>query len=466
MKESKERFDVSWLRKIFPEERFSTDLVDRISYSHDYWPISLHWMIRGKVPALPDVVVWPESEEEVSRLLKEAYSRRIPLYPYGGGSGVLGGTLPVKGGIVVDLKRMRKIEIFEEDLMAFAEAGVNGAYLEGYLNYHGYTLGQIPQSLYSSTLGGWIATKAIGQFSTKYGGIEDMVIGIRAVIPPGTVVSLKPVPRTSTGPDLRKIFIGSEGTLGVVTSAFLRIWEFPKKRIFLSYLSKDLSSSLEAVRRILRRGARPAVIRIYDKLESLRHFYWLDPEGCVTVIIVEGDEELSRAEEKIVREEFSGAIDLGEEPVKHWLSTRFCVKEASEFAPLGFVFDTIEVAIGWSKSLDLYEKMIKSMKAVKGTLFASAHASHFYPQGVCFYFTFAGIPPRGKSECEYYLEVWKAAMETVLRIGGTISHHHGVGRLRKEWLSKELGEGGFELLKKIKGGVDPEGLMNPGDMGL
>ncbi|MEX2689965.1 MAG: FAD-binding oxidoreductase [Candidatus Njordarchaeum guaymaensis] len=467
-KKSPENVDdaITEISAIIGEDKVSVKEVDLVSYSHDYWLITLHWLLKGEVPALPNAVVWPETSDDVRKIIKVCYEHKVPLYPYGGGSGVLGGTIPESGGIVIDLKRMRRLQIDEENLILEAETGVNGYYLENYLNKKGYTMGHIPQSLYPSTLGGWIGTKATGQFSTKYSGIEDMILGLEVVIPPSTLLQFKPFPRSATGPDLKKIFIGSEGTLGIITKAWLKIWPYPEKRVLLSYVSDTLEDALDSVKRILWRGARPAVVRIYDIIETKRHFYTIDEAygKIATVIIIEGDSDIVNVEQRIVESEFKGK-KLGEEPVEHWLQTRFIVKEASEFAPLGVVFDTIEVAVDWANAVELYNRVVRAMNSVKGTLFASAHASHFYPQGVCFYFTFAGIPPRGKTAYEYYKEVWDSAMKATIESKGTISHHHGIGRHRVFWLKEELGDA-FKLLEAIKQVLDEKDIMNPNNMGL
>ena len=454
------------ISKQLGESRVSSEKKDLLSYTYDFWPISLHWILEKKFQKIPLAVVWPENTDEVEKLLKICYKNKTPIYPYGGGSGVLGGITPEKRGVVVDLKKMRNINVFKDDMLVEADAGVNGYYIEDYLNNIGFTLGNIPQSLYPSTVGGWISTKATGQFSTRYGGIEQMISGVEVVVPPGKTINLKPHPRTATGPDLRFLFVGSEGILGVITRAWLKIWPYPEKKVKLAFVSDTLKDALVSVKKILQMGARPAVVRIYDTVETKRHFYMFDDVfgKIATVMIVEGAEKIVDADVDVIKDCFIGK-SVGEDLVDHWLKTRFNVKEAAEFVPLGVVFDTIEVAVVWSKAEDFYVNVVNSMKKVKGVLFASAHASHFYPQGVCFYFTFAGIPPRNSSHYDFYNKVWAAAMDATVANGGTISHHHGIGRQRINWMESEL-DGGFDLLKKVKRSIDEDDIMNPGNMGV
>jgi alkyldihydroxyacetonephosphate synthase len=452
-------------------EKVSDREVDKIAYSKDYWPIALRWVLEKKTPALPDFIVWPESTQEVSEIVKIANEEKIPIVPFGEGSGVLGGAVPVNGGIVVDVKKMDKIlEINDKNLTVTAQTGINLMNLERLLNKEGYILGHSPQSMYCSALGGNLSTRAAGHFSTKYGKIDDMVISLEAVLPTGEIIRSKNVPQSSTGPRVSRLLLGAEGTLGIITEVTLKIWPYPDKRILRSYAFENMEKGLEAVRNILRKGVFPAVVRLYDENETKRHFYATSQakDRCMLILVMEGYGELADLERKVSEKlcEEHGGITCGEDPVNHWFETRFNVKETSEYAPRDIVFDTIEVTATWENSLSLYNSMISAMGKVDGTILATGHASHFYPQGVCFYFTFGGAAVKGKTPEQYYRSMWSAAMRTCLDSGGSISHHHGIGLMRAEWLKEELGEGGFEALKKIKHALDPENIMNPGKMGL
>jgi alkyldihydroxyacetonephosphate synthase len=457
------------LRNIVGKNNVSNKEVDKLSYSKDYWPIALRWTLEGKVAALPDFIVWPESTQQVSQLLVLANQEEIPVIPFGEGSGVLGGAIPVKGGIVVDMKRMDTIlKIDAANLTVTVQPGINGMNLERALNKEGYTMGHSPQSLYCSTLGGWLACRAAGQFSTKYGKIDDMVISLEAVLPQGEIIHSKTVPKSSTGPRIDTLLLGSEGVLGIITEATLKIWPYPEKRALQSYAFGEVHEGLESIRLILRKGIYPAVIRLYDEIETSRHFYQTKKAKgrCMLILVMEGSKKLTELEEKVsqaVCTEHNG-IECGEEPVLHWFSTRFNVKETSEFTPRDVIFDTIEVSVMWDNSLNLYKSVISAMKNIEGIIIASAHASHFYPQGVCFYFTFGGTPV-DMAPNDFYRSVWDAAMKSCIEAGGSISHHHGIGLMRASWLPEELGES-FTVLKRIKKTLDPKNIMNPGKMGV
>ncbi|HUU79440.1 MAG TPA: FAD-binding oxidoreductase [candidate division Zixibacteria bacterium] len=455
------------LLEIFGEANVSYKEIDILAYSKDLTLITLRWTLEGKIAAKPDFIVWPENAEQISQLMKYANKVNSPVIPFGSGSGVVGGAIPIFGGIIVDMKKMDKIvEINDLNLTAKIQTGKNGMNIERELNQAGYTLGHIPQSIYTSTLGGYIANKAAGQFSTKYGKIEDMIISMEAVMPTGEIIRSKAAPRTSVGPQVDKLLIGSEGTLALITEATLRIWPLPEKRSLISYAFNTIEEALNSAREILRRQVYPAVVRIYDQVETERSFPNTSKakNRCMTIFICEGEKAVVSLEEKITRkycEEYRG-ISCGEEPVNHWLERRFKVTETSIFPPMKVIFDTIEVSVMWDKAAKLYYHVIKAMKKIDGTVFAFGHVSHFYPQGVGFYFTFAGVP--GKSEdIEYYKAVWDACIKATVESGGSIAHHHGIGINRTHWMEKEW-ESVYPILKKIKQCLDPKNILNPGKL--
>ncbi len=447
-------------------EKVSKNHIDILSTCRDYWPVSSIWMLEGAVPALPQLVVWPQTTEEVSQILALAHERRIPVVPYGEGSGALGGVVPLKGGIMIDMKQMNRIrELDHENLFVTVECGLNGALYEEQLNRSGYTGGHFPQSLRCSTVGGWLACRAAGQFSTRYGKIEDMVVAAEAVLADGTVFRERSVPRTATGPRVDHLFIGSEGVLGVITTATLRIWPLPEKRHLASYTFEKLEDGLEAIRMFMRAGARPAVVRLYDAQETGNHFPELGDKRCVLILLIEGAAAIVNGEKDVIEECVSArnAEDTGPEHVKHWLETRFNISAASRLLQKGAVLDTIEVTTNWHNAYSTYSAMQEALKDVEGTMLASGHWSHVYPEGAALYITVVGFP--GDDKIVYYKKIWQSAMTACLAEGAAISHHHGIGLHRGQWMAEEHGKG-LDVLGRIKNALDPHGIMNPGKLGL
>jgi alkyldihydroxyacetonephosphate synthase len=323
-----------------------------------------------------------------------------------------------------------------------------------------------------STVGGWVACRGAGQYSTRYGKIEDLVMGLEVVLADGTVVRTDgAAPRSATGPNLTQIFLGSEGTLGVVTSARLRVTPKPGAEERRAYGFGSFADGLDACRRILRRGATPAVVRLYDETESRRNF---DASGCVMILLDEADPVIVGATLEVCDQECRGTERLDDELVSRWLHER---NDTSALGPLwkaNIVVDTIEIAGRWSVLAQLADDVTSAVRGLDGTLAASVHESHAYAEGACLYFTFAGRREKdaGGDDADelawqeaYYRRAWDEATAIVVAHGAAISHHHGIGLNRGRFLPGALGTG-FGVLRSLKDALDPSGILNPGKLGL
>ncbi len=434
----------------------------------DWWPIGLVWVENGNQPAMPQAVVAPGSTAEVAAVLKAANSAKVPVTPFGGRSGVVGGSLPVAGGISLDLRRLDKIlEIDDTDLVVHTQTGVFGPELEASLSEAGLTCGHFPQSFDIATVGGWIACRGAGQFSNKYGKIEDLVLGLEVVLADGTAVTYAPQPAAATGPDLKRLFIGAEGTLGVVTSAWLQAHPAPATQAKRAYSFETFKDILELQRRVARRGATPACLRGYDTGDAKLHFQ-RDDDSSLLIVIAEGDAAEVGRQIQVVDDELADfdAVAEDEALAERWLENRNDVSALHEVISRGVVVDTIEIAAPWSKLPAIYSSVRTAVLNIEGTFTAVAHASHAYLSGGCLYFTFAGTAgddPAAKDA--YYNDCWETAMRAVIDGGGTISHHHGIGLNRARFMREELGDG-FAVLEAVKDALDPNGIMNPAKLGL
>lgn len=441
-----------------------TDADAFAGHGHDQWVISILRGLEKRVPQ-PLCVVYPRSTAEVAAVLAIADAERVAVVPFGAGSGVCGGAVAPAGTIVVDLREMnRLLAVNDRALTVTAEPGVMGGDLERWLASRGYTMGHFPQSIEISTVGGWVSTRSSGQLSTRYGNIEEMLLAFEAVLPGGRVVRTRPVPRAACGPDLRAFFLGSEGTLGILTEATFRVHPRPEGSARRALSFPELHSGLEAIRETIQRGWRPAVVRLYDGVEAGRNFAGAAPDGhALLLVLCEGPHEMVATEiaAVVAIARAHGAVERGEEPVAHWLEHRNQVPGFESFLEKGILVDTIEVATGWDRIHELYDGVLAGLRAVEGLLVASGHSSHSYTQGTNVYFTFAARPAAMSEAEPLYFRCWQAAMEATLAARGTISHHHGIGRLRAGWLRRELGDA-YELLVALKRTIDPNGIMNPG----
>jgi len=453
------------LARVLDPERVDWSDNALVEHARDTWPLALLREHENRLSTRPACVVRPTSTDEVAAVLRYANRERVPVVPFGGGSGVCGGVLPPAGAIVVDMRRMDQLlELNELALQARVQAGMYGHHFEAALVARGYSMGHWPQSVSISTVGGWVATRAAGQFSTRYGSIEDMLLGLEAVLPDGRVVRIKPAPRRAAGPDLRHVFLGAEGTIGIVTELTVKVFPEPESRKLLSFALPDFDAGLEAIRHIVRVGWRPPVLRLYDPMESGRHFgQWQPDDRSVLLVVTEGPAALAAVEAEACHAISTGhgGEALGEAPVQHWLAERNNVPSLLSFIERGFVLDTIEVAAEWDRIHTLYGEVCAAVRTVKGLVVISGHSSHSYAQGTNIYFTFVARPQDPAEAESTYLACWEQAMEATLRAGGTISHHHGIGRMRTRWMPAEHGEG-LSVLRAMKRALDPNGILNPG----
>lgn len=436
------------------------------AHRRDAWVLSeLDDLERALVP-LPVCVVRPRTVEQVTDVVDICRRSQTPLVPSGLRSGVCGGVLAPEGSVLLDLSALNQIRaVHTSDLVGRFDAGVRGSDAEAALNAHGLTLGHFPQSMALSSVGGWVATRAAGQFSTAYGNIEDLVLGIEAVLPDGTFVRTGDAPRSSTGPDLRHLLLGSEGTLGVITGVDLSLLRLPEARESAAYYVPNMRAGFELQREILQVGWKPPVLRQYDSREVARLFSnFMNGETCLLLVVHEGPRARVEAERSAVAAlaASAGCQEAPREATEHWLAERNHVPTFKSFLENGVVVDTIEVAAPYSRIGDLYDGAVAALGAIEGIWAGSAHSSHAYRSGLNLYFSFA-VQPKQRSELrKAYRACWAAVMEASLKAGGTISHHHGVGRVRREWLARELGPAGLAMLARVKRALDPSGFMNPG----
>ncbi|MBM4387102.1 MAG: FAD-binding oxidoreductase [Deltaproteobacteria bacterium] len=460
----------------------------------------------------PDAVVFPENEEDAIKVVNFCRTNGIPLIPFGAGSGVCGGTLPVQGGVVMDMKRMRSVTGLDEaSCTVTVEAGILGAHLEEFLNEKGYTLGHFPSSLACSTVGGYAATRSAGQYSSRYGKIEDMIAGLRVVRHDGAVCETSSFFGETTAPDWLRIFTGSEGTLCVITGITLKIVKKPSFMKFRGFRFGNLKTALEGMRHVMQSGLKPALFRLYDDVDTLinnlhpkkleielpqqagkgdqksmtmiQDFFASLTQSSIKYILshpslfrklmdalplpsllligFEGDRDRVNFESSMSYEALkrAGGEDLGEEPGLYWYNNRYAVSfKQSKIYSIGAFVDTIEVSAQWSRLYRIYSKVVS---AVSPKVFIMAHFSHTYREGCSIYFTFAGYRSDTASLVELYDWTTTKILETAIANQSSVSHHHGIGFMKRNFIHDEY-IGGDKVFAGLKHVLDPEGIFNPG----
>ena len=434
----------------------------------DYWVLSHLRDWRGEAIERPGVVVRPESTAEVQAIVRLAGETRTPLVPFGLGSGVCGGIQPDPSMILVDLSAMNRVrEIDETNLLASFDAGLNGLEAEEAVAARGLTIGHWPQSIGISTVGGWISTRAAGQFSTAYGNIEDIVYSIEAVMPNGDLVELGKAPRAAAGPDLRHVLLGAEGTMGIVTGVTLALRRQPEERAFSAYYTPSMTAGFEAQRTIVQADWLPPVMRQYDAAEVGRNFRDHTSGDLGLLMMVHEGPSARVAAEIEATDAIALQAGLKVAPAAigpHWMDRRNHVPSWRQLFEGNLVADTIEISAPWTRIEAIYDQATASLRELDAVVVASAHSSHVYRTGLNLYFTFVARQEDSADMEGTYLDCWRRVIEATVRHGGGVAHHHGAGRLRKSYLVHDLGENGLTLLRQLKGAVDPHGLMNPGNL--
>lgn len=454
------------IRKTLGPEKVFTDEFTLKDRRRDFWMMSALDDLQGRRVPNPACVVKPKETKDVVEVVNLCRENATPLITFGLGSGVCGGIRATGNSVLLDMSSMTQTRLFDIDnLLVTFEAGVRGADAEAAVAKRGMTIGHYPQSIDVSSVGGWVATRSSGQFSTGYGNVENVVLGLEAVLPDGSIINTRLVPRASTGPDLKQLLIGSEGTLGVITAVTFGLRWKAEKTIMKAYYAPTMEAGFDFQRFIIQSGWQPAVMRQYDASEVARLFAdFVRGDDALILLVHEGPASYADAQSAACAAAASaqGCPEAPEAAVQHWFEERNNVTNFDDLAGAGIVADTIEISATWDRIASIYHNVVRAMKEVDEVAVSSGHSSHCYRSGINIYFTFAARPENKERMAYIYNECWSRAMRWTIEGGGTISHHHGIGRVRNRWLPEELGDGGLSLLKSIKKSLDPANFMNPG----
>jgi alkyldihydroxyacetonephosphate synthase len=498
---------IAALGKILDAAQWSRSHMDRLLHAYGKSTRDLWRMRHGRVTYAPDCVVFPETEEQIQALVRAADECGVVLVPFGGGSNVAG-CLEVHRPesrmiAAVNLRRFNRVVAIDRvSGVVTVQAGILGPDVEKVLAAEGLTIGHVPDSFLYSTVGGWVATRSSGMFSDRYGNIEDVVLAVRMVTPSGLIVS-RAVPHASNGPDAKRLCIGSEGTLGIITELTLAVREAPAIREFRGYLFPGFEAGIDALRDCARAGVAPALSRLHDPDRTqlsaafrpkegalqevigsvfkmyLRRVRGMDLErACLLIVAFEGDRRscnLRRAEaERVYRRH--GGVGLGRTPGEAFAEGKFSFPYVRDFLmEYGAISDVGETSTVWSNILPLYRAATTAYREALGRggrkCWLGCHISHTYAAGASLYFTYAVACKPGSdgqidpwTELEHYLAAKRAGLASFSEHAATFSHHHAVGYEHLPWLERENGLAGSSVVDALKQSLDPNGIMNPGKL--
>ena len=442
------------------------------AYTADtYWP-ALAAAAAGAPLARPEIVVRPRTEEDVAAVLAAADAQRTPVVAWGGGSGTQGGALAIHGGIVLDLRSLDQILYVDEISMTVtAQAGVNGRRLEDELNARGLMFPHYPASVDLATVGGYIAARGSGVLSTRYGKIEDLLLNLRVATPATGLIETVEVPRHAVGPEVTQLFAGSEGTLGVITSATLQLVPMPAERRFAAVAFPSVGAGIHAIRRTLQSGHRPSVVRMYDEDATRLAFAPVvgeDLRGVYTVLAFEGEAEAVEVEERRTLEIAAQAGGELLDPIlgQRWWDRRYDFYHPPHQPELPSIWGTLDVVATYSRIEAVYDALRQAVREpyADAGLELRMHLSHWYLWGTMIYGRFV-VPDGGPDALALHDRIWEDGMTAALDAGGVMNDHHGVGIKLGPYMRRQHG-GALDAMRQIKAALDPNDVMNPGKMGL
>jgi alkyldihydroxyacetonephosphate synthase len=428
------------------------------------------------VNPLPAAVVMAASTDDVSKLLAFADANGVNVVARTGGTATEGGLeIQDDHSIVVDGSRMNKIlSIDAYDMQATVQCGVPLQVLEDECRKIGLTTGHSPQSKPIASMGGLVATRSIGQFSTLYGGIEDMVVGCEVVFPGGQVSRIKNVPRRAAGPDIRHIVIGNEGALCYITEVTVKLFPYlPQNNIFLGWTLKNMKEGFDVLREVMVAGYKPSVARLYDFEDGQLHFsHFAQPDDCIVLFMAEGNAGIAKATAEGISEivaKHPGCAPVDPQLISDWFDDLVwgpdkVTREDDRIRTTRNVNRTTEISADWSSINDIYESALGRIRnEIRGLTLLGGHSSHSYINGTNMYFNYfydIDCAPELEND-EYYFPIIDIICEETLRFGGSIVHHHGIGKARAKWVTQEYGTS-YPMLEALKHAFDPNGVMNMG----
>lgn len=480
---------INKFKEICGEKNVSTKEYDRVKFSNGKTVEEAMTLRKGEFLEISDIVVHPENKQQIAEIVKYCHENRIAIYVYGGGSSVNLGLTAVKGGVTIVLSTHlnKVVEINEKNQTVRVEAGMMGPEFERVLNnlkeiyktQNNFTCGHFPQSFEYSSVGGWFVTLGSGQQSSYYGDAGDLVLAVEIITPKGTIKTLD-FPATATGPKVLDIIKGSEGIFGIVVELTWKIFRYqPENRKYFGFIFKNWDDAVNASREISQgEFGMPSVFRIsdpeetniglklygiegtiFDKLMTLRGYKAM--KRCLFLASADGEKSFTKNVKKNVKKicKKNNAMYLTSYPVKKWEKGRYKDPYLREdFMDYGLITDTLETGVKWDNFDTVYKNCKKFIKTTRPETILMSHSSHFYPQGTNLYFIFQ----IKEKDVEKYLEFQGGIIDVIQKSGGSLSHHHGVGKMIAPWMEQHLGKQQLDVLKQLKQYFDPNNIMNPG----